>query len=102
MYGLIALIRNLLLLVVVITVLRSVIGLVMKFLGGALSGSSGGSRPGPGAKTSPAVPLSGDLHRDPVCGTFVASSTAFQRQQGGERFYYCSEACRSQHILAAR
>ena len=37
MYGLFALIRNLLLLVVVITVLRSVIGVVMKLFGGFLA-----------------------------------------------------------------
>jgi hypothetical protein len=101
MYGLFALIRNLLLLVVVITVLRSVIGLVMKLFAGFVAGSSA-SRPAQTASRKPEIPLSGDLHRDPVCGTFVAGTTAFQRQLGSQRFYYCSEACRSQHVLAAR
>lgn len=101
MYGLFALIRNLLLLVLVITVLRSVIGLVAKLFSGSLFFNPG-PKPAPGPSRGNAIPLSGDLHRDPVCGTFVAGSTAFQRQAGGERFYYCSEACRAQHSLAAR
>ena len=101
MYGLFALIRNLLLLVVVITVLRSVIGLVTKLFGGFVAGSRG-SQPAQTAGGKPGIPLSGDLHRDPVCGTFVAGTTDFQRQLGSQRFYYCSEACRSQHMLVAR
>jgi hypothetical protein len=44
----------------------------------------------------------GDLHRDPVCGTFVAESTPFRRQQSGQMFYYCSDACREKHALVAR
>jgi hypothetical protein len=101
MYGLFGLIRNLVLLVVVITVLRSVIGLVRKLFAG-FAASSSVSQPGQTGGRKPEIPLSGDLHRDPVCGTFVAGTTAFQRQLAGQRFYYCSEACRSQHMLVAR
>jgi YHS domain-containing protein len=101
MYGLFALIRNLLLLVVVITVLRSVIGVVMKLFAGFV-GTSKASQPAQAGSRKPEIPLSGDFHRDPVCGTFVAGTTTFQRQLGGQRFYYCSEACRSQHELAVR
>ena len=101
MYGLLGLIRNLLLLVVVITVLRSVIGLVMKLFGSFVANSST-SRPEQVPNRKPAIPLSGDFHRDPVCGTFVAGTTAYQHQQGNERFYYCSDACRSRHAVAAR
>jgi len=65
-------------------------------------------------RNSPADPLnnrgsapssaqtSGDLHKDPVCGTYVAESTPFRRQTGGQTFYYCSEACREKHALVAR
>ena len=44
----------------------------------------------------------GELHKDPVCGTYVAESTPFRRQTGGQTFYYCSEACREKHALVAR
>jgi YHS domain-containing protein len=48
-----------------------------------------------------AVPASGELHKDPVCGTYVAGSSHFQRQQGSKTFYYCSAECRDRHGLAA-
>lgn len=97
--GFFGLLRNLLLLIVLITVLRSVIGFVMKFFGGFVSGAS----PRPiERKGGDAIPLSGELYRDPVCGTFVASSTEFQRIDGKQHFYYCSQTCQSQHVLTAR
>jgi YHS domain-containing protein len=51
----------------------------------------------------PTAPLQGaDLHKDPVCGTYVVASTRFQRQIGAERFYYCSEECQEKHALVGR
>jgi YHS domain-containing protein len=44
----------------------------------------------------------GELHKDPVCGTYVAESAAFRRSAGGQTFYYCSEKCREKHALVAR
>ena len=46
--------------------------------------------------------LGGDLHRDPVCGTFVAESTPYQRRTASQVFYYCSDVCREKHALVAR
>ncbi len=46
--------------------------------------------------------LGGELHKDPVCGTYVAESAALKRQAGGQTFYYCSESCREKHSLVAR
>lgn len=43
-----------------------------------------------------------ELHKDPVCGTYVAVSTPFQRQSSGQTFYYCSTECREKHSLVAR
>jgi len=36
------------------------------------------------------------LVRDPVCGTFVAPSTALSAEAGGTTHYFCSEKCRSE------
>jgi len=48
-------------------------------------------------------PVSGsELHKDPVCGTYVAESTPFRRQAGGQTFYYCSSDCREKHALVTR
>lgn len=51
-----------------------------------------------GSAPSPAQ-SAGDLHKDPVCGTYVAQSTPHRRDIGGQTFYYCSEACREKHVL---
>jgi YHS domain-containing protein len=89
----------LLLAVVLISVLRSVIGVVMKMMASFLNTSSG---PNPTPPSADAHQLGGELHRDPVCGTYVAESTPHQRRISGQMFYYCSESCRERHALAPR
>jgi hypothetical protein len=89
-----------LLAVILISLLRSVIGVVMKGLGEAMGSAQSPPQGSPKGKASPR--LGGDLHRDPVCGTFVAESTPFQRRTAGQVFYYCSDACREKHTLVAR
>jgi YHS domain-containing protein len=88
--------------VILITVLRTVIGVLMKGLGSVLGGENGAGSPHSAAGRPPAPQLGGDLHRDPVCGTFVAESTSHQKQLGNQTFYYCSENCKEKHSLAAR
>jgi YHS domain-containing protein len=51
--------------------------------------------------SAPEVPT-GELHRDPVCGTYVAETSRYQRQIGGQTVFYCSEDCRTKHAMAAR
>jgi len=36
--------------------------------------------------------------RDPVCGTFVLPDRAVALVDGGERIYFCSDACRDTYI----
>lgn len=85
--------------ILIILVARAVLTSVMK--GIANAGASAAAPP----RTTPQAPRSqpsGELHKDPVCGTYVAESTAFRRQAGSQTFYYCSEACREKHSLVAR
>lgn len=82
------LILILVLAVIVVTVLRSVIGVVMKFMGN-LAGNSSQAQP-----RRPSVPLSGELKKDPVCGTFIAVSSAIHKRIGSEVYYFCSPECR--------
>lgn len=58
------------------------------------------SNAGPGAASS--APKGNELHKDPVCGTYVAESSQFKRQAGGQTFYYCSANCKEKHALVAR
>jgi YHS domain-containing protein len=48
------------------------------------------------------VNIAGELHKDPVCGMYVAESTRFQRKSGRDQYYYCSDACKEKHAVAAR
>jgi YHS domain-containing protein len=76
--------------VLVIGVVRSIIGIVLK-------GFADLFHPPESAQTSPrapAVPVGGELRKDPVCGTFISTSTAIQKRVSGEIYYFCSPECR--------
>ena len=75
--------------VLVITVLRMVIGTVMR---GAASALRTGGTPGARQPSSPSA--GGDLKRDPVCGTYVAASSSIKRSVGGQVYHFCSPQCR--------
>jgi YHS domain-containing protein len=76
--------------VLVITVVRSIIGIVLK-------GFSDLFKPPAAAPTgprTPGVPAGGELKKDPVCGTFISTASAIQKRVGGETYYFCSPECR--------
>lgn len=76
--------------VLVIGVVRSIIGIVLKGFSDLFrppASPESGSR-------SPSVPVAGELKKDPVCGTFISTSTEFQKKAGGETYYFCSAECR--------
>jgi hypothetical protein len=83
---------------VLISVLRTVVGVLSKGLGSILKSANSPPEAGPRSSGQ----LGGDLHRDPVCGTFVAESTPFQRRMTGQVFYYCSDSCKEKHALVAK
>ncbi len=90
--------------ILIVLIARAVLTSVMK---GIANASRGASQNPPRessrqrSTTRPSQPT-GELHKDPVCGTYVAESTPFRRQAAGQTFYYCSEACREKHALVAR
>jgi YHS domain-containing protein len=56
---------------------------------------------GPAAGTAP--PESGQsLHRDPVCGTFVAAGISRTLEHAGQVHHFCSAECRARFIAAHR
>lgn len=90
-------IRAILYLVIVIfliTFLRMVIGLIMRSMGEMMSQSASA----PNSQSGPAnIPMSGELKRDPVCGTFVPASTTFRKTVHGELYHFCSAECRDKY-----
>ncbi len=74
---------------------RQILGILVNSFKGGFGGfsSPGGSARGPGA-TAPKPGVVGELKKDPVCGTFISTETAFQKHVHGETYYFCSMECR--------
>jgi YHS domain-containing protein len=89
---------------IAISVIKSVVGTVAKLFAGLSdtsgpAGTSGPRRPSSSASSSSATSSAssgsvGQLKKDPVCGTFISTETAFQKHTGGETYYFCSTQCR--------
>ena len=62
--------------------------------GGSANSSSSAGGPPPKAPTAGTI---GELKKDPVCGTFISTETAFQKAVGGETYYFCSKECRDKY-----
>ncbi len=73
--------------VLVISALRSVIGIFARAFANFVNPQAPVGR-------RPTVEAGGELKRDPVCGTFISTATALQKKVGGEVYYFCSEGCR--------
>jgi YHS domain-containing protein len=80
--------------VLVISVVRSIIGIVLKGFSDLFHPPEAGPANTSTPSSTPSVPMVGELKKDPVCGTFVSTSTAFQKRIGGETYYFCSDDCR--------
>lgn len=77
--------------VLILGVLRSMIGVVLKGFGDFFAAPS--SQPRPSARAG-AIPTAEALKKDPVCGTYLAPSAAVQKTVGGVTYYFCSAECR--------
>jgi YHS domain-containing protein len=80
--------------ILLISILRSIIGIIMK--GFAELVKSGGESTDAAPRRHD-VPVSGELKKDPVCGTFVSTATAMKKTVGGEMVYFCSQECRDKY-----
>jgi len=81
--------------VLALSVLRSVLGIISKAASGLFSGPSPQAG-APGSRPS-SPPSGGELKKDPVCGTFISTATAFQKSVGGQTYYFCSTECRDKY-----
>lgn len=74
----------------VLSVVRSLIGMITKATGQPDTAPQ--QRAGNASRPQP--PPAGELKKDPVCGTFISTATAFQKYAGGQTHYFCSTECR--------
>ena len=80
-----------------LTIVRSVVSLILRGFSELMqSQSSPQSRPAPGKD----VPLSGELKKDPVCGTYTAAASSIQQTIRGKTFYFCSPQCRDKYVAS--
>lgn len=79
----------LILTIVAISVLRGVIGFVARLF---MNAAVGPERRAGAPRNESLKPES--LKKDPVCGTFVAPSTALTKEKDGQIYFFCSKECR--------
>ncbi len=104
MFGALRPLIELLVLIAFVLIGRAVLSSILKGIARTASNSFSPNSAGdhrPQERQQPPN-VTGELHKDPVCGTYVAESSALNRQVGRETFYYCSEKCREKHSLVAR
>ncbi|HUR19595.1 MAG TPA: hypothetical protein VMZ90_02220 [Vicinamibacterales bacterium] len=79
--------------IVRILVILFVMRMLLRFVGGVMTGYSA---PGPSGKPNqPATREGGHLVRDPNCGTYVPVGRALRAGSGDNAEYFCSETCRN-------
>lgn len=81
--------------ILLITVVRAIVGVIMKGFADLVKGPD--AAPPAGTAKRAEVPTGGELKRDPVCGTYVSTSTSLKKSVGGETLYFCSAECRDKH-----
>ncbi len=74
-----------------ITVIRMFAGVIFKGINEMMQPSQ------PETAAQPGAPAGGELKRDPVCGTFVATSTSLKKTVGDQTVYFCSTECRDKY-----
>ena len=90
---------ELLLTIVVITLLRGVLGIISKALSGQANRGSSAQRSSAQGSAGQ-VPLSGELKKDPACGTYISAATSIKETVGGQTFHFCSKACRDKYVAS--
>src|SRR5258708_27575509 len=79
-----------------ISIIRGVVGVLSKGFADLVSGPRQRQATANGPKPDK-VPLSGELKKDPVCGTYTSAATAVKRTFGKETVYFCSPECRDKY-----
>ncbi len=70
-----------------------VLSIAKSFLRGLGAAFRQGPRPA-GRPDPPIVQSGGELKKDPVCGTYVSTSTSISKVVNGQPVYFCSDECR--------
>jgi YHS domain-containing protein len=83
--------------VVLISVLRAVMRIVLKGVGEIMKPAAGAQSSQP---ASAQIPLTGELKKDPSCGTYISAATSIKETLGGETIHFCSKQCRDKYVAS--
>ena len=90
-------------LLIFFAVARSVLTWILRTVVSSFRTASGSQPPPPPDQRTPDVLTSaGELHQDPVCGTFVPGTSRWTRSVDGRTLYFCSSDCRDRFLVSAR
>jgi len=81
--------------VFLISIVRAVIGIILKGFVELFSPPRQQQ-----ASNRPKIPLSGELKKDPVCGTYTSTATSLKEMYGKETVYFCSAQCRDKYAAS--
>ena len=84
---------RLILVFVVAVFVRHVVAMIMGAFS-QMTKETGDTKPAQRQQTS------GELKKDPVCGTFVAVTSSIKRNVDGQVIHFCSTACRDKYRAA--
>jgi YHS domain-containing protein len=82
-----------------VTVVRSIVGVVLRGFSEMLR-SHVAPQANASATRDQGVPLTGELKKDPVCGTYTPAGTSLQQTVRGQTFYFCSAQCRDKYLAS--
>lgn len=85
--------------VVLISILRGVIGMVARVFSTLIN--AGQATPQRRSSPQQEVPLTGELKKDPSCGTYISAASSLKESVGGQTFYFCSKECRDKYVASA-
>ena len=89
----------LLITVFLISIIRAVVGVILKGFSELVSPNQQ-RRATTGGPSSAEIPLTGELKKDPVCGTYTAAATSIKQTFGKETLYFCSPQCRDKYVAS--
>lgn len=89
----------LLITIFLISIVRAVVGVILKGFSELVSPSQQRRATARGP-SSAEIPLTGELKKDPVCGTYTSAATSIKQTFGKETLYFCSPQCRDKYVAS--
>jgi YHS domain-containing protein len=89
----------LLLFVVVTSLLKGIAKIFLRGMSDVLKREPG--EPAGRPRYAHEVPVAGELKKDPVCGTYIATASSVKETIGGQTVHFCSRDCRDKYVASS-